>query len=151
MPDFSSWFNSENQIIVSEVSSDERCNAESEASALTLLQDGAAVKAWESARHVWLTGSTELPTGPYVAFDLGQRSSGGYGVAISRQAGLKSDVLVLKATIFAPAADAMTTQSITSPCSLVRLPAVSFQSLRLIDQSGKVRAELNQPFSPPTP
>ncbi|EIT69554.1 MULTISPECIES: protease complex subunit PrcB family protein [Hydrocarboniphaga] len=145
MPDFSSWFSAkENQVIVSEVDSDSYCNAPGEASALTLLADSAAVKAWEATRGVSLSGDVELPLGPYVVADLGQRNSGGYGIAVSRQAGLKDDILVLRATVFEPSPGAASTQAITSPCSLVRLPQMNFASLRLIDQSGKVRASLQQ-------
>lgn len=145
MPDFSSWFSAkENQVIVSEVDSDSYCNAPGDASALTLLADSAAVKAWEASRGVSLSGEGELPAGPYVVVDLGQRSSGGYGIAVSRQAGLKDDILVLRATVFEPSPGGMSTQAITSPCSLVRLPQMSFASLRLIDQTGKVRASLQQ-------
>lgn len=145
MPDFSSWFSAkENQVIVSEVDSDSYCNAPGEASTMTLLADSAAVKAWEATRSVSLSGEGTLPAGPYVVVDLGQRNSGGFGIAVSRQAGFKNDILVLRATVFEPSAGGVSTQAITSPCSLVRLPQMSFASLRLIDQNGKLRASLQQ-------
>ncbi len=138
----SSWMGSDDRVVVSEVNSSSLCNAPGEASQLTLLKDGAAVKAWESSRGVSLTGATVLPVGPYVVVDLGVRSSGGYGIAVSRQAGMRKGTLTLSATVFEPAADAMSTQALTSPCALVRLPVVDFQTLKLIDQRGKVRATL---------
>jgi hypothetical protein len=140
MPDFSSWFTKENEVVVAEVANDSQCNAPDDHITVQLLASAQAVAAWQAGRGIKLPGTEVLPEGRYVAVDLGQRSSGGYGVAVSRVAGFKEGLLVLKATTFAPAADAMNAQVITSPCSLVRLPAVEFQSLRLIDQTGKVRA-----------
>lgn len=140
MPDFSTWFSKENQVLVSEVSNESQCNAPDDRTTVQLLATPEAVQAWQAARGIDLLAGLTLPPGRYVAVDLGQRSSGGHGLAVSRQAGLKEGVLVLKATTFAPRADEMSTQAITSPCALVRLPAIDFQTLRLIDQTGKVRA-----------
>ncbi|WP_428309851.1 protease complex subunit PrcB family protein [Hydrocarboniphaga sp.] len=140
MPDFSSWFSKENQVLVSEVANSTLCNAPNEQTTMQLLPTAQAALAWQAARGVQLVGANELAEGRYVAIDLGQRGSGGYGLAVSRQAGLNDGVLVLKATTFAPAPDAMNVQMITSPCALVRLPANEFGSMKMIDQTGKVRA-----------
>lgn len=144
LPDVGSWFTSENQVIVSEVASASQCRATGKEASLKLLRDGAAVKAWEASRGLSLTGRTELPKGPYVAIDLGSRPTAGYGIAVSRQAGLRDDVLVLKATVFEPQPGAITAQVITSPCALVRIPVVDFKSMRLIDQSGRPLARLDE-------
>lgn len=130
--------------MVDEIVNQQYCNAPSQQTSVQVLPDAQAVKSWEAARGVSLT-QTPLPAGPFAIVDLGQRSSGGYGIAVSRRAGLKQDVLVLKATTFAPGPDETTAQVITSPCALVRLPAVAFSSLRLIDQSGAVRASTAVP------
>jgi len=140
MPDLSSWFSKENEVLVVEAANDSQCNAPDGHTTLQLLPTAEAVAAWQAGRGISLPGTASLPAARYVAVDLGQRSSAGYGLAISRQAGFKEGLLVLKATTFAPAADAMSAQLITSPCALVRLPAIEFQSLRLIDQSGKALA-----------
>lgn len=145
MPDFSGWFSKENEVLVAEVGNSNQCNAPNGQTAIQLLPTEQAAVAWQAARGIQLAAAGELPPGRYVAVDLGQRSSSGYGLAVSRQAGLNDGVLVLKATTFAPAPDAMNAQMITSPCALVRLPAVEFSSMRLIDQTGKVRASSTGP------
>jgi hypothetical protein len=149
MPDFSNWFSKENQVLVAEVANDSQCGAPNEQTTLQLLPGPQAVTDWQRARGIKLEGTGDLPAARYIAVDLGQRGTGGYGLAISRQAGLKDGVLVLKATTFAPAADAMSAQVITSPCSLVRLPAIEFTSMRVIDQTGKVRASSTGPVGKP--
>lgn len=145
MPDFSGWFSKENQVLVAEVGNSNLCNAPNEQTTMQLLPTAQAAAGWQAARGVQLADAAELTPGRYVAVDLGLRSSAGYGLAISRQAGLNGGVLVLKATTFAPAADAMSAQMITSPCALVKLPAVEFDTMKMIDQTGKVRASSSGP------
>jgi hypothetical protein len=145
MPDFSTWFSKENQVLVNEVGNSTLCNAPNEQTTMQLLPSAQAAVAWQTARGVELAAAGALPEGRYVIVDLGQRGSAGYGLAVSRQAGLNDGVLVLKATTFAPAPDAMSAQMITSPCSLVRLPAIEFSAMKMIDQTGKVRASSSGP------
>jgi hypothetical protein len=140
IPDFSSWFSSENQVLVSEVVNDSQCNAPDANTTIQVLKNADGVAAWQTGRGINLLGITELPDSLYVAVDLGQRKSAGHGLAVSRQAGLKNDVLVLKATTFMPRSTDATAEVMTSPCALVRLPEVKFESLRLINQTGKVLA-----------
>lgn len=149
MPDFSNWFSKENEVLVAEAANDSQCAAPNEQTTIQLLASAQAVADWQAARGIKLEGTGDLPAARYVAVDLGQRATGGYGLAVSRQAGLKDGVLVLKATTFAPAADAANAQVITSPCSLVRLPAIEFSSMRLVDQTGKVRASSSGPVGKP--
>lgn len=148
LPDFSSWFDRENRVQVEEVMNQTQCNAPGEQPGVQLLPDAAAVRNWEAARGVALTGGTPLPAGPYAVVDLGQRRTGGHGIAVSRQAGLKGGVLVLKATTFAPRADQAVTQALTSPCALVRLPRLGFDSLQVLDQSGRVLASTGASAGP---
>ncbi|SHH22685.1 PrcB C-terminal [Hydrocarboniphaga daqingensis] len=139
-PDVSSWFTRENAVAVVEVGNDSQCNAPDGETRLQLLASADAVMQWQSSRGVALISQAALTPARYVVVDLGQRSTAGHGLAVSRQGGLRDGVLLLKATTFAPRPDAMSAQVITSPCALVRLPAVEFKSLRLVDQTGKVRA-----------
>ncbi|WP_299693045.1 protease complex subunit PrcB family protein [Hydrocarboniphaga sp.] len=139
LPDFSKWFSKENEVLVTEVANSSQCNAPDEQTRIALLPSAQAAADWQAARGIQLPGAADLPPGRYVAVDLGLRTTAGYGLAVSRQAGLNDGVLVLKATSFAPAVDAISAQVMTSPCALVRLPAIEFNSMRLIDQSGKLR------------
>jgi hypothetical protein len=114
------------------------CNTSGRESALTWLADGAAVQAWQAEHGVTLSINA-LPQGHYAIAEMGQRSTGGYSLSVSRQAATKDEVLYLKATYLVPANAAQVTANITSPCSLVLLPAGDFKTLVLLDQSNKVR------------
>lgn len=140
MPDVSDWFSRENAVDVSELRRALVCNSESSSAQVTLLPDLAAARAFESARGITLLGDEPLPPGPYALVEHGSRNSGGYGVAVSRTAGRRGDVLILKATFIAPAPNRMVAQMLTSPCVLVGLPAAQYGAVELIDQSGKLRA-----------
>ena len=135
----SDWFSRENAVEVSELARSAQCNTASESAAIQRFADAASLMAWQQQRGVALvTGS--LPQGPFALVEMGQRATGGYGLAISRLAGRRGDTLILKATFIAPPADAMSTEALTSPCVLVSLPADAGGSLELLDQAGNVRA-----------
>lgn len=129
----------ENAEEVSELARSAQCNSASEAAAITRLPDLAAVLAWQQQRGVTLV-SGELPQGPFALVEMGQRATGGYGLAISRLAGRRGGTLILRATFIAPPADAMVSQALTSPCVLVGLPPEAGTTLELLDQDGNVRA-----------
>lgn len=134
----SDWFSRENAVDVSEVARSYHCNGEGPDVRLTLLPDLAAVEAWQQARGVSF-GGVALPQGPFALVEMGERSSGGHGLAISRTAGRRGDTLILSATFVAPAAEDITTQAITTPCVLVSLPKQGYASVEVIDQDGRVR------------
>lgn len=87
-----------------------------------------------------LPGLEALPNGAYVLIGMGQRSSGGHGLAVSREAFELDGRLRLQATFVSPAAGRMTTQMLTSPCVLLRVPATEWREVEVIDQDGQVRA-----------
>lgn len=124
-----------------EIGRSAQCHSTGREPALELFQDSAAVQAWEAARGVNFTPpGTQLAPGLYAIAEMGERATGGYGLAVSRQAALKEGVLYLKASFLVPGNSSMVTQVVTSPCSLVLLPTRSFTELQLLDQSNKVRA-----------
>lgn len=99
-----------------------------------------AVRTWQSQHGVELLAPGAEP-GRYAIVGMGQRPTGGYGVAVSRQAILYGTALRLKATFVAPESGAMTAQMLTSPCALVRLPRdVGWQAIEVYDQTGRLRA-----------
>ncbi len=140
MPDVGKWFSRENAVAVEEVRRAQVCNSPTDQAAVTLFPDLAAAHAWEASRGVALIGDAPLPDGPYALVEMGTRNTGGYGVAVSRTAGRNGDVLILKATFIAPAADRMVTEMISSPCVLVSLPQAHYAEIQLIDQDGRRRA-----------
>lgn len=136
----SEWFTRENQIIVSEMVNSSQCNAPDEQMRVTALAGGAAVKAWERERGVSLTGETAVPSGQFAVVDLGKPRAAGHGLAVSRVGGLKDDILLLKITLFAPDEGVELPPELTSPCALVKLPDLPFGKIRVVDQTGRIRA-----------
>ncbi|MPY65697.1 protease complex subunit PrcB family protein [Deinococcus sp. SDU3-2] len=81
-------------------------------------------------------GVPALRTGEtVVGVFLGQRPTGGYGVRVTG-ASVQGGTLTLTVEIRSPGAGAITTQALTSPWTLVRVPGV-FQSVQLVDGSGR--------------
>lgn len=123
-----------------------RCNAPDNISRVTLLKDLAAVRLWQASRGIQFGNDAALAAGFYALVDLGQRPSGGYGLAITRPAVLHEDGhLFLRATFVEPAAGTPASAEITSPCALVKLPAAAIQFVRVYDQSERLRADSAQP------
>jgi hypothetical protein len=141
-PDFSSWFNNENAVKVQEVARANVCGTAGGESVVTLLPSLASLQNWSTGRGVELIPLTNKPLeeAPYAVIEFGQRPNSGYGLAISRQAALKGNALLLKATYFEPTQGRWSSAEPSSPCVVVLLPAGEYASVRLIDQSGEVRA-----------
>ncbi len=143
-PDFSSWFSNENAVPVEEVARASQCGTSGPEPSLQLFRSLAGLQAWTSSRGIDLvsTRASALPESPYAVFELGARPSGGYGVAVSAQGGLRNDTLVLKATVFEPRKGGeWASNEPSSPCVMVSLPARSYEEVKLIDQSGLVQAQ----------
>ncbi|HSW14884.1 MAG TPA: protease complex subunit PrcB family protein [Solimonas sp.] len=135
-------FSKEYAIEVSEAARSGQCNTAGPESRVSLLADTAAVEAWQQEHGV--SFGVALPQGPFALVEMGERNTGGYGLAISRLAGRRGDTLVLNGTFIAPAAEDMTTQAITSPCVLVSLPKQGYSQVEIIDQDGRVRGRSGQ-------
>lgn len=140
--DVSRWLVWEKTIEVTEVRRSQYCGSTDAATRLHFFSSLAAYKAWEATRGLQLSTQpgAALGEGPYVLVDLGQRSNAGHGVAVSRIAGRRKDLLVLKGTFIAPTPGAMLAQVQTSPCVLVSLPQRPYAGVEIEDQSGKLRA-----------
>jgi hypothetical protein len=126
---------------VTEIRSEVRCNSDGPQPRLTLLADEAALRAWQQARKVDLIGVDSLPSpGPYALVEMGVRLSAGYGIVVSRQAEVRSDVLRLSASLLTPQAGQAAAQVVSSPCTLVALPPRAYRAAELFDPSGDLLA-----------
>jgi len=73
---------------------------------------------------------------------MGQKSSGGYNVSVKSISASK-ETLLAKVDWITPAADAMTSSALTSPCEIVKIPRnyseeeINQLTIKVIDQSGK--------------
>lgn len=142
MPDLPTWLERENAIAVEEVARANVCNTTAGESEVTLMPNVGALQAWAAGRGIELSGAggRPLPETPYAVVELGQREHGGYGLAVSRQAGVRDGVLLLRATFFEPQPGRWAGSEPSSPCAMVSLPPREYRQVRVIDQVGKVRA-----------
>jgi hypothetical protein len=146
-------FSSYAQIEVREVGRSLYCNTPGEDVQAVLLPGAQAVVDWQTARGVTLAGPESLMQAPYAVVETGVRPTGGYSLAVTRQAVLRGELLILQATFFSPAAGSLRTQALSSPCVLVQLPAGRYSTVEVQDASGAVRATggLPKPAEPPAP
>ncbi|WP_162932316.1 protease complex subunit PrcB family protein [Solimonas sp. K1W22B-7] len=135
------WLSRESAVEISEVARSYQCNSGSPETRISLMADGATVAAWQQQRGVDF-GEARLPQGPFALVEMGERNSGGYGLAISRLAGRRGDSLILRGTFVAPALGDITTEAITSPCVLISLPRDKYGSVEIIDQDGRLRGRV---------
>lgn len=129
---------------VLEVSRALDCGSEQPDTRIHRFASGEAYRSWAAARGLVLPQTADLPPARYALIELGQRPSGGYGLAVSRQADRRGVTLRLRATFIEPGPDAMVTQALTAPCALVRLPVGEEMQeearIELYDQAGTLRA-----------
>lgn len=140
IPSLATWFAPENAVKVEELRRSQQCASPDGVTRVHLFKNLAAVRDWEAQRGITLLGDEPLPKVSYAVVELGLRDRSGAGLAISRNAGRKQDLLLLKATFFEPAADAASV--VTAPCALVRLPRAEYSGVAVYDQAGQLRARV---------
>lgn len=133
------WFTPESDVQVAEAGRSQQCHTEDTESKVTLFATLTDVRAWEAASGVKVADA-QATESAYALVEMGRRNTGGYGIAISREAGKRGDELWLRATYVSPAPGRMVTQALTAPCVLVSLPQ-AFGKVNVQDQSGQVRAK----------
>lgn len=75
---------------------------------------------------------------------MGQKPTGGYGLALNREvAVISDDAAVLRVSWIEPPKDAILPQVITSPCLAVILPKGSYNRIRLLDQNEDLRLQVD--------
>ena len=96
--------------------------------------------------------SARLPAPPVPAVDfpregvlllaMGSRSTAGYGLSLAEESAVVRDgMLTVRVDWGEPPSGALLAQVMTSPCLLVKMPAASFNRIRVVDQQGRVRLE----------
>ena len=77
---------------------------------------------------------------------MGQQSSGGYAISLaSKPMQTNDDSASLFVKWETPQPGMMTTQALTSPCSVITFPLGPFKQLNIIDQKGNQRFVLKRP------
>lgn len=140
LPALGGAFSSEKTLEVVERRRSPDCGTEGREARLRAFDSAAQFETWASARGLLLFGDPQLPEARYALVEMGQRATGGFGLAVSRQAVRRGATLVLSATFVAPAPGELVTQALTAPCVLVQLPEGPYSRLELRDQTGERRA-----------
>jgi hypothetical protein len=133
-------FSGDTPVEVRELARSAQCGTPSEKAVATVFTDAAELRQWQDQRGIKLIDGDAVPAGPYAVVEMGQRPSGGYGIAISRKAGIRHDLVVLHGTFISPTAGTESTQVVTSPCVLVGLPSGFNRGVVVLDQSGAIQA-----------
>jgi hypothetical protein len=134
------WMGGGDATEVREVGRSQLCTAENENARVWIFDSPAAVIDWQERTGIRLAEFKDLERGRHALIEMGQRHSGGYGLAVSREARVSGDRLQVYATFFSPGAGSMRTQMITSPCVLVHLPEGPYVGVEVYDQRGERRA-----------
>lgn len=115
------------------------CPANGTAPWLLVFDSLEAVRDWQMQHGLTLVDAG-AGDGRYVVVGAGQRSTGGYAVAVDPRGSRLGHSLRLTADFIVPAAGAMRVQMLTSPCTAVRVPAGQWTVIDIHDQTGVLRA-----------
>lgn len=92
-------------------------------------------------------GSMSLPAIDYehegvLLIRMGRKPTGGYRIELaSDKVYVRDRTAIVTVRWIEPAADAMLTQVITSPCIMIKLAKGNYDRIQVVDQKGIVRAE----------
>jgi hypothetical protein len=79
---------------------------------------------------------------------MGRKPTGGYGIELaSNKADISDHTAIITVRWVEPAKNAILAQMITSPCTMIKLAKGSYTTVRVVDQTGIVRAETTTEFS----
>lgn len=133
------WAVREDIVAITEVGRAQYCAAQGGEAELRLFSSAAQVQQWQERTGVSL-GDAALSPSRYAVLEMGLHHTGGYGIAVSQGGTLSGETLKVYATFFSPGPGAMTTQAVTNPCVLMRLPPAGYQGVEVYDQDGELRA-----------
>ena len=133
-------FSGETPVEIHELARSSQCGTQGEKSLVTVFPDATEFRQWQDQRGIKLIEGDAMPAGPYALIEMGQRPTGGYGVAISRKGGVRRDLVVLRGTFIAPDAGTVLPQVVTSPCVLVDLPSGFSRGVVVFNQDGDIQA-----------
>lgn len=114
-------------------------NANVATAAVQVATSQAALNALYTLAYGRQTGTPAVPAlrsgETVVGVFLGQRPTGGYGIRVTG-ASVQGDTLTLTVEVRVPGPGAITTQALTSPWTLVRVPG-TFRAVQVVDSSGR--------------
>ena len=131
---------------------DDICGRNRPISSVTLVAGSDQLKLILSAVKGRMIG--QLPPAPLVDFDaehvvdiqMGQKPTGGYGIELAETHATVSDgEALIRLRWIEPAAGAIVTQILTSPCLIIALPKGAYEKIAITDENGEVREKVYLP------
>jgi len=110
----------------------------------------ADAETWRSWHGRITSARLPAPAPPAVDFSregvlllaMGSRSTAGYALSLAEESAIVRDgVLTVRVDWREPPSGALLAQVMTNPCLLVKMPAASFERIRVVDQQGRLRLE----------
>lgn len=104
---------------------------------------------YANLRRSYIGGQSTPPTVDFSGYGvlllaMGQKNTGGYGLnLVDETVSVVSGLLEVRVRWLEPKRGMMVTQALTSPCLLVKISQGDFSRIRISDQSGKTRFEIN--------
>jgi hypothetical protein len=143
----------ESVMAVKAIYSDAICSLGSAGPEAVWLETNQALEAqWKRLHSHRLGGS--IPPAPLLEMDafgfllirMGQKPTGGYGLELAQtEARVGADIATVHVKWIRPSARAMVAQVITSPCLLLQIKRGAYQTIKIVDQSGRQRASIALP------
>ena len=84
---------------------------------------GAQTPAWPDESDRWMLVAA-----------LGQKRTGGYGIGFSESV-MEGRKLVVRVSVSSPASDAMVTQALTTPCLVVEVPSIGWDTVTVAGEA----------------
>ena len=109
----------------------------------TWIEDPDLFKKTDAGAEQELLSRVDFSREGILVISMGQKPTGGYGLALNREIAVISDgAAVLSVSWIEPSEDAILPQVITSPCLAVILPKGSYTRIHLLDQNGHLRLQV---------
>ena len=123
------------------------CNSSGQDTSVTLVRDHARLETFYQQIQSNLLGAKHpVPKMNYekemlLIVEMGQRNTGGYQLSFDSRKPilLEGSHATVTLTWNEPGPNTMTTQMLTSPCVIIRLPTADVTTFTVLDQEGKVR------------
>ena len=86
---------------------------------------------------------TDFTQSALIFVSMGMKNTGGYRVHLAaREASIRGETAIVSLQWNSPPADAFTTQVLTNPCLLFKMPLGHYRQIQIIDQQGTQRGSV---------
>jgi hypothetical protein len=129
-----------------------QCGSQDVEETATYIADAATLaRTIAATRRYILNGDVPLPVVDFareaaVFISMGTKPSSGYGLSLPADSAHQvGDRLEIRLDWRAPARDAAVAQALTSPCVILKVPREGYARIRILDQAGRMRTQIDRP------